>query len=42
LKAYIDYVSVLGITFKYNEQGPVGLCNGKKEIKEAQEKAKNF
>lgn len=30
LKAYIDYVSVVGITFKYTEQGPVGLCQGKK------------
>ena len=30
LKAYIDYVSVTGITFKYTENGPVGLCNNKK------------
>lgn len=32
LKAYIDYVSVSGITFKYTEQGPVGLCTGKKAL----------
>lgn len=30
LKAYIDYVSVTGITFKYTESGPVGLCHNKK------------
>lgn len=32
LKAYIDYVSVTGITFKYTAEGPVGLCHGKKAI----------
>lgn len=32
LKAYIDYVCVTGITFKYTEEGPVGLCQGKKAI----------
>ncbi|QAA34466.1 FMN-dependent NADH-azoreductase [Clostridium manihotivorum] len=32
LKAYIDYISVTGITFKYTEQGPVGLLQGKKAI----------
>ena len=32
LKAYIDYVSVTGITFKYTENGPVGLCEGKKAL----------
>lgn len=32
LKAYIDYVSVTGITFKYTENGPVGLCQGKKAV----------
>lgn len=32
LKAYIDYVSVTGITFKYTSEGPVGLCHGKKAI----------
>ncbi len=32
LKAYIDYVSVTGITFKYTETGPVGLLKGKKAI----------
>lgn len=30
LKAYIDYISVTGITFKYTDSGPVGLCNNKK------------
>lgn len=32
LKAYFDYVCIPGITFKYTEQGPVGLCQGKKAI----------
>lgn len=32
LKAYIDYISVAGITFKYTEKGPVGLCHGKKAV----------
>lgn len=32
LKAYIDYVSVTGIAFKYTEHGPVGLLNGKKAV----------
>lgn len=32
LKAYIDYVCVTGISFKYTENGPVGLCIGKKAI----------
>lgn len=32
LKAYIDYVAVGGITFKYTEKGPVGLCNNKKAV----------
>jgi FMN-dependent NADH-azoreductase len=32
LKAYIDYVAVTGITFKYTENGPVGLCTGKKAV----------
>jgi FMN-dependent NADH-azoreductase len=32
LKAYIDYITVTGITFKYTAQGPVGLCQGKKAI----------
>ncbi len=32
LKAYIDYICVTGITFKYTESGPVGLCTGKKAI----------
>ena len=32
LKAYIDYVSVTGITFKYTEEGPVGLLKDKKAV----------
>lgn len=32
LKAYIDYISVTGITFTYTAQGPKGLCTGKKAI----------
>jgi len=32
LKAYIDYISVTGITFKYTAEGPVGLCYGKKAV----------
>jgi FMN-dependent NADH-azoreductase len=32
LKAYIDYISVVGITFKYTENGPVGLLNNKKAV----------
>lgn len=32
VKAYIDYVSVAGITFKYTEEGPVGLLNNKKAV----------
>jgi FMN-dependent NADH-azoreductase len=32
LKAYIDYISVAGITFKYTETGAVGLLQGKKAV----------
>lgn len=32
LKAYIDYICVTHITFKYTAEGPVGLCKGKKAI----------
>lgn len=32
LKAYIDYVSVTGIAFKYTAEGPVGLLNDKKAV----------
>ncbi|MCR6516168.1 FMN-dependent NADH-azoreductase [Clostridium sp. LY3-2] len=32
LKAYIDYVSVSGVTFKYTQDGPVGLLKDKKAI----------
>lgn len=30
LKAWIDHIARAGITFKYTENGPVGLVNGKK------------
>jgi len=32
LKAYIDYICVTGITFKYTAEGAVGLCRNKKAI----------
>jgi FMN-dependent NADH-azoreductase len=32
LKAYIDYITVTGITFKYTATGSVGLCTGKKAV----------
>jgi FMN-dependent NADH-azoreductase len=32
LKAYIDYITVTGITFKYTEQGAAGLLQGKKAV----------
>jgi len=32
LKAYIDYICITNITFKYTENGPVGLCAGKKAV----------
>lgn len=32
LKIYIDYICIPGITFKYTENGSVGLCHGKKAI----------
>ncbi|MDF2945124.1 MAG: azoR2 [Herbinix sp.] len=32
LKSYIDYICVTGITFKYTETGPVGLCSDKKAV----------
>lgn len=32
LKAYIDYICVTGITFKYTAEGPVGLCQGRKAV----------
>ena len=32
LKAYIDYITISGITFKYTEKGPVGLLENKKAI----------
>ena len=30
LKVYIDYLVVAGVTFKYTEEGPVGLLKDKK------------
>ncbi|MFJ2332725.1 FMN-dependent NADH-azoreductase [Pseudomonas helleri] len=32
LKAWIDRIAVAGQTFRYTENGPVGLCGGKKVI----------
>lgn len=32
LKAYFDYVSVTGITFKYTAEGPVGICKANKAL----------
>jgi len=32
VKAYFDYVSVTGITFRYTENGPVGIANAKKAL----------
>lgn len=32
LKAYIDYICLTGITFKYTAEGPVGLCTGKSVV----------
>ena len=32
IKAYLDYVTVSGITFCYTSQGPVGQCDGKKAV----------
>ena len=32
MKAYIDSIAVAGKTFKYTEQGPVGLLTDKKAL----------
>lgn len=32
LKAYFDHIARAGLTFKYSEQGPVGLLTGKKAV----------
>ena len=32
LKAWIDRIAVAGVTFRYTEAGPVGLCGDKKVI----------
>lgn len=32
LKAYLDYVMIVGINFSYTETGPKGLCIGKKAV----------
>lgn len=31
-KCYIDYITVTDVTFKYTEEGPVGLLSGKKTL----------
>ncbi|PVZ19491.1 MULTISPECIES: FMN-dependent NADH-azoreductase [unclassified Pseudomonas] len=32
LKAWLDRVAVAGVTFRYTENGPQGLCGGKKVV----------
>lgn len=32
LKCYLDYIMAVGITFKYTEDGPVGLCQGVEKV----------
>ncbi|WP_026886515.1 FMN-dependent NADH-azoreductase [Clostridium beijerinckii] len=32
LKAYVDYISVVGISFKYTQEGAVGLLENKKAV----------
>ena len=32
LKCYIEAISVVGLTFRYTEKGPVGMCRAKKLI----------
>ena len=32
LKTWVDRISVAGTTFRYDENGPVGLCGGKKLV----------
>lgn len=32
LKAYVDYISVVGIAFKYTQEGAVGLLENKKAV----------
>lgn len=32
VKAYFDYTSVTGITFKYTAEGPVGICKANKAV----------
>ena len=32
VKAYFDYVSIGGVTFKYSENGPVGLAKATKAL----------
>jgi FMN-dependent NADH-azoreductase len=32
LKSYLDRIMIVGITFRYTEQGPLGLCSGKKAV----------
>lgn len=32
LKAYFDYITLVNVTFKYTEKGPIGLLSNKKAI----------
>jgi len=32
LKAYLDYITVTGVTFAYTANGPVGMCTNKKAV----------
>lgn len=32
LKAYFDYITLVNVTFKYTEKGPVGLLSNKKAV----------
>lgn len=32
LKAYFDYITLVNVTFKYTEKGPIGLLNNKKAV----------
>ena len=32
LKAWIDRISIAGVTFRYTEKGPVGLAGGKRVV----------
>lgn len=32
LKAYFDYITILGVTFNYEKEGVTGLCSGRKGL----------